>query len=49
MVVLEGGGSISFISNYEDIICILQCMSASYMFNDDKVQLNFWWEFNEIL
>lgn len=30
----RGGGSIS---NYEDIICILQCMSASYMFNDDKV------------
>lgn len=29
----RGGG----ISNYEDIMCILQCMSASYMFNDDKV------------
>lgn len=38
---LDGGSgrgeSISYISNYEDIICILQCLSDSYMFNDDKV------------
>lgn len=38
---LDGGSgrgeSISYIPNYEDIICILQCLSDSYMFNDDKV------------
>lgn len=48
MVVVEGGGGVFLITKMS-YICILQCMSASYMFNDDKVKLYFWWEFNEIL
>lgn len=45
----SGGGGGVFLITKMSYICILQCMSASYMFNDDKVKLYFWWEFNEIL